>query len=164
MDNVNQTQQYVVDLSKALSQEARRVARWAICCLIFALAVSALAAATQSLVFLVVALFAWFFSWNRWRLWRFLVASLPPPSENQNAWLGRTLEGLLNAPSWYRFSENFAAVTFLICFGIITFIVTSTSGAWMRLLYAMCWLLLGIVVVFGRIVRRGQEQENLHTK
>jgi hypothetical protein len=160
MASMNQTQQQVAELRKALEREAHRVGRWAIYCLIFALATSALAIATKSLVFIVVALFAWFFVWNRWRLWRFLVACFPPPSENQAAWLEKTVEGLLKPPSWYRLSEHIAAVTFLVCFGIITVVVMSTSGTWMRLLYGMCWLLIGIVVVFGRIVHRGQKRKD----
>jgi hypothetical protein len=153
------TQQPVVELSNALEQEVHRVARWAICCLIFALGASALVIATRSLVFLVVAVFAWFFAWNRWRLWRFLIACPPPPTENQDAWFEKTLQRLLNPPSWYRLSEYVAAVTLLMLFGIITFVVTSTSGTWMRLLYGMCWLLIGIVVVFGRIAHQREKRK-----
>lgn len=157
---MNQTQQQVIELQKALEREAHRVARWAVYCLILALATSALAVATKSLVFIVVALFAWFFVWNRRRLWRFLLACLPRPDENQEAWLDKTIGGLLKPPSWYRFSEHVAAVTFLICFGIITIEVTSTSGTRMRLLYGMCWLLIGIVVVAGRIAHRVRKRKN----
>jgi hypothetical protein len=160
MDNVNQTQQQVVELIKALEREAHRVARWAVTCLIFALATSALVAATKSLFFRVVALFAWFFAWNRWRLWRFLIACLPPPNENQDGWLEKTVEGLMNPPSWYRLSEHVAAVTFLIGFGTITVVVTSTSGTWIRLLYALCWLSIAIVFVIDRIAHRRQKQAN----
>jgi hypothetical protein len=157
---VNQTQKQVVELSKAVEQEAHRVARWAIYCLIFALAASALVAATKSLVFLVAALFAWFFAWNRCMLWRFLISCLPPPNENQDAWLEKTVEAPRNPPSWYRFSEQLAAVTFLIGFGIITIVVTSSSGMWMRLLYAVCWLLIAILVVLARIANRRQRRTN----
>jgi len=167
MENLNQAQQQVIELNKALEQEAHRVAGWAVCCLIFALAASALVAATKSLVFLVVALFAWFFAWNRRRLWRFLIACLPPPNENQDAWLEKTVERLRNPPSWYRFSEDVAAVTFLMGFGLITIVVASTSGMWMRLLYAACWLLIAILLVTARLAQRSmaiQESPPIHVR
>ena len=69
---------------------------------------------------------------------------LPPPNENQDAWFEKTIQGLLNPPSWYRFSNHVATLTFLMLFGIITFVVTSISGTWMRLLYAVAWLMIAI--------------------
>ena len=59
MDDANQTKEQVIALSNALEKESRRVARWAIISLMFAVAVCVLVAATKSVVFLVVALFAW---------------------------------------------------------------------------------------------------------
>src|SRR5438270_7056921 len=136
MDDANQTKEQVIALSNALEKESRRVARWAIISLMFAVAVCVLVAATKSVVFLVVALFAWFFAWNRWKLRRFLAAYLPAPSENQRAWIQNAAEGLRHPPAWYRLSEYIAAVTFLAIFLLITIEVTLTSGTWMRVLYA----------------------------
>lgn len=147
MDDANQTNEQAIVLSNALESESRRVARWAIVCLIFAVAVSVLVIATKSVVFLVVALFAWFFAWNRWKLRRLLTAHLPPPSENQDAWIQNAANELQNPPAWYKFSEYIAAITFLAMFLLITIQVTLTSGTWMRVLYGACWVFIAAVVV-----------------
>ncbi len=141
MNDANQTEHQFLALSSALEKETRRVARWFISCFVFAIAVSVLVAATKSFVFLAVALFAWFFAWNRWKLRRLLRSYLPSPNENQDAWVENTVSGLQNPPAWYRYSDYIAAFAFLAAFLLITIEVTSNSGIGMRSLYALCWVL-----------------------
>lgn len=160
MDGANQTQPQFVALSSALRTELMRVRRWAIACLVFAIAVSGLVFATRSIAFLVVAAFAWFFAWNRWKLQRLLAASLPTPNEDQDTWLEMTKLAISNAPSWHRISENFAAVAFLAVFALITIEVVPTSGKWMRLLYGAAWLFIAVRFVREAVLRRKQKLSN----
>lgn len=160
MDDPNPTKQQVIALSHALASESQRVSRWAITCFLFAIAVSALVAATKSGVFLGVALFAWFFAWNRWKLSRFLLSFLPAPNEDEESWVNHVVTALHNSPTWYRYSERTAALFFLASFALITVEVTSTSGFLMRLLllYAVCWLvLISSIVVWARNTHRKRE-------
>jgi len=159
MDEANQIGQQVLSLSNALDSEAKRVWRWAIYCLLFAIAVSALTVAAKSLVFLLVAMFAWFFAWNRWKLARLLRSYLPPPSQDQQAWMESAIKRLENPPAWCRYSEYGAGVTFLLLFALITIEVTATSGIWMRVLYGVCWLLsLAAIVIRVRNARQNHRQ------
>ncbi len=148
MDDVNQTNQ-VIALTDALKGEIRRVARWTIACFIFAVAVSVLVVVTKSVIFFVVALFAWFFAWNRWRLRHYLAAFLPPQQDKQGGWIESVVHGLQTPPPWYRFSEYIAAVTFIALFLLITIVVVATTGTGMRILFAACWLLLVTRLVVG---------------
>jgi Flp pilus assembly protein TadB len=160
MDDVSPTNQQIVALRNALEKESQRVSRWLIACVIFAVAVSVLVVVTKSLVFVIVALFSWFFVWNRWMLRRFLRSFVPPPNEHESScWVERAMEALQHAPAWYRYSEGIAALIFFAAFVLITIEVTSSSGVWMRLLYVVCWVLLGIrVVMTVRNARHRQRQ------
>lgn len=159
MDEARQTGQLAVSLSNALDKEAKRVVRWAISCLMFATAVSTLTVATKSLVFFPVAIFAWFFAWNRWKFARLLYSHLPSPDQDQYAWMESVIRSLQNPPAWYGYSEYLAALTFLMLFGLITIEVTATSGIWIRVLYAVCWLLsLAVIVIRLRDARKPQSE------
>jgi hypothetical protein len=94
-----------------------------------------------------VALFAWFFVWNRWKLRRFLRAFLPAPKENEGLWAQHAIQALQHPPVWYRYSEGIAALTFFALYMLLTVEITSSSGIWMRVLCGICWVLLGIIVV-----------------
>jgi len=149
-------------LANALQKQCSRVARWMVVSFLLAIAASILAAATKSIAFLAVALFAWFFAWNRWKLRRFLVAFLPPPAENAHLWCEKATKALQNPPAWYRYSEYIALVTFFAIAAAETIVVASTSGTWMRLLYVACWAVsLAVVLARVRNVRRKAPENRL---
>lgn len=150
MEEPNITPDQILAMSDALKKESKRVGRWLVLCIIFAVVVSALAAATRSFSFLAVALFAWFFVWNRWKLRGSLQSFLPAPSEGQGGWLRNAAHELGHPPRWYKYSEYVAALTFIVLFALITVEVTATSGIWVRILYAGCWIVLA-ASVFVRI-------------
>lgn len=66
MEGVDNIEQQIEILSKALKSEKARFGRWFVFCCFFAIAVSALAALTNSAWFFAAAGFGWFFVWNRW--------------------------------------------------------------------------------------------------
>lgn len=154
--------QQVIALADAVQTECRRVALWLVAALVLALAASLLAAATKSIVLVVVAAFAWFFAWNRWMLRRFLSAFLPPPTEKVEAWLEDATKGLQHPPAWYRCSEYIALLTFFLLAALVTIIVVSTSGIWMRLLYAALWAIsVALIVLKVRNARHNRSQNEL---
>jgi hypothetical protein len=84
MEGVDNIEQQIEILSKALKSEKARFGRWFVFCCFFAIAVSALAALTNSAWFFAAAGFGWFFVWNRWKYWRLLrdlLSQLPPPQK-----------------------------------------------------------------------------------
>lgn len=162
MEESNITPDHIIALSDALKKESKRVRRWLAICIVFAVGVSALVAVTRSFAFLAVALFAWFFVWNRWRLRAFLQSFLLAPSESQHEWLRNVAHQLENPPRWYKYSEYLAAVTFFALYALITVEVTARSGIWMRALYAVCWLVLA-ASVFLRI-RAARQKRPRRTK
>jgi hypothetical protein len=139
MEAPNNIERQVMALSKALEKEARRVRRWLIVCFVFAVAISSLAIKSKDFVFLVVALFFWFFAWNRWKLWCFLRAFLPPPSENQEQWMHSAVGGLERSRFWYWVSEYIAVLTLLAAYVLITILNFSTGEKWMRVFIVACW-------------------------
>ena len=119
MDDVSPTNPQVIALGNALQKESQRVSNWLITCFTFAIGVSVRVAVTKSFV-LGVALFAWFFVWNRWKLRRFLRSFLPAPTENLGLWMQHAIQALQHAPAWYRYSEGIAALTFFAAYVLIT--------------------------------------------
>jgi magnesium-transporting ATPase (P-type) len=147
VQDANQIETQLAALQSGLRWEISRAARWLITSILFAAGVWVVAALAKSILFLIVALLALFFIWNRWKLWRLLRNFLPAPSQNQREWIEAVLNGLEKPPLWYRLSGGIAAVIILSFFVVITIVVVSTSGMWLRLLYAFCWFVIVVVMV-----------------
>ena len=136
-------------LTEGLDAARRRFRNWLVVCLLFATSVLIVAIFTRSVLFLVVDGFAWFAAWNRWKCWTFVSALrptvLPSNDEERVEWVNRVEEALTRPPSWLLRSEYVSGGILLLLFGVISFFVVTTSGLWMRLLYAVAW---GCIILF----------------
>jgi len=144
----------VVSLSQALASERVRLARWLAACCLFAVLVTPLAVLTKSVVFSLVAVLAWFFVWNRWKCWKFVgsVAAKPLPSSDAERmqWLHNVMNAFETPPQWWRVSEYAAAVILLGLYAVVSFIVVTTSGTWMKVFYGLSWAAI-VAAILSRV-------------
>jgi hypothetical protein len=151
MENATNIEQQITLLTRKLELAKLRFERWLVVCSVFAVGVSAIAVVTKSVSFFVIAGLGWFFVWNRWQS-RALVSELssrPVPSDDAERvrWVATVNNAVLNPPSWWNRSENFAGVTLIALFALITYFVVVISGLWTRVLYAVAWLALALYIV-----------------
>lgn len=99
MEEPNITPDQIIAMIDALKKECRRVGRWLAICIVLAVWVSVAVAVTRSFAFLAVALFAWFFVWNRWKLRRLLQSFLSARGEDQGEWVRNVAHQLENPPA-----------------------------------------------------------------
>ncbi len=149
---------YATKLTEALQTEHQRVKRWLIASIVLAVMASLAAVGTKSAAFIVVALFAYFFVWNRWKVCSLLRETLLRRDENDEAWITSATTRLEHPPHWSKISDYIAAVTFLAICAVTTFFVVLTSGVWMRLWIAICWFAAIAILIFRwRFARKSMD-------
>lgn len=151
MEKATNIEQQITLLSRELQIANARFGRWLLVCCVFAVGASAVAVGTKSVPFFVIAGLGWFFVWNRWKA-RALVSALssrPVPSNDAERvrWVTTVNDTVLHPPSWWNRSENFAGATLIALFALITYFVVGISGVWMRVLYAIAWVVLVLYIV-----------------
>ena len=140
-----------------------RFRNWLVLCLLFAISALIVAIFTRSVLFLVIDGFGWFAAWNRWKCWTFVSAlrptGLPSNDEESVEWANRVEEALTRPPSWWLRSEYVSGGILLLLFGVISFFVVTTSGFWMRFLYAVAWGCIILFVVWNAKYSRSKRIE-----
>lgn len=152
MENAVSLEQQIGFVRHELERAKVRFGRWLVVCSAFAAGVSVIAVLAKSIPFFVVAGFGWFFVWNRWKCRAFVSAlsskSMPFSDAERAQWVASITNAILHPPSWWNRSENISGVALIALFAVITYVVVSISGWWMRVLYAAAWgaLILHVVL------------------
>jgi hypothetical protein len=151
LENTTSTEQQMAVLSHELGAAKVRFERWLAVCFALSIGVSLLALFTKSVFFFVIAGLGWFFVWNRWKCRAFVSAlssqAAPSNDEERTRWVNAVTNSLLHPPSWWNLSENISGAILIALFAVVTFFIVSSTGLWMRILYAIAWGLLVLHVV-----------------
>lgn len=133
-----------------LKQQRGRYVRWTVCCVVFAVLVTVVAAITHAAFFGIVAAFFYFFAWNRWKEWgrieRWLSNPVPTNDQERAVWAEAFVKEIKHPPLWERVSDWIAGVTATALVLGVSFFVTATSGLGMRILYGLVYG-LGVLVL-----------------
>jgi hypothetical protein len=138
---------------RVLLQLRSRYRRWAIVCVVSFCAVTTLAVLTRAAVFAVVAAFFAFFAWDRTLQWRradrYLSKPLPNDEAEMLAWAERVSCESCHVPTWEKISHWVAWLTAAGLAIMQTAVIWFTSGFWMKMLYAVGWAVV-ILLLSGR--------------